>query len=97
MEQKLIEKTKEFCQSIEELKQLWMDYVKQQNEVDLDGKYITMWDGSGERMRKITHHDDCVYVVDVFGNAWPFDTDTGPETLVELYDVVFVRNRLSED
>lgn len=97
MKQKLIEKTKQIRQSFDELKQLWMDYVKQQGEVELDGSYITMWDGCGERMRKLTYHDDCVYVVDVFGNGWDFSTDIGPETLIELHDVVFVRNASSEE
>lgn len=97
MKQKLIEKTRQLCQSADELKELWMDYVRQQGDVDLDGHCITMWDGCSERMSRLTHHDGCVYIVDVFGNEWDFSTDVGPETLIELYDAVFMRNASSEE
>lgn len=95
MKQKLIEKTTQLCNNAEQLKELWMDYVRQQGEVDLDGHYITMWDGSGERMSRLTHHDGSVCIVDVFGNEWDFSTDVGPETLIELHDVVFVAMKSS--
>lgn len=95
MKQKLIEKTKQFCRSFDELKELWIDYVRQQGEVDLGGHYIIMWDGCGERMSRLTHHDGSVYIVDVFGNEWDFSTDAGPETIIELHDVVFVTMKSS--
>lgn len=97
MKQKLIEKTTQLCNNAEQLKELWMDYVRQQGEVDLDGRYITMWDGSGERMSRLTHHDGCVYVVDIFGCEWDFSMDVGPETLIELHDVVFADKSSSEE
>ena len=95
MEKKLIEKTTQLCDSAEQLKELWMEYVRQQGEVDLGGHYVTMYDGSGEHMQKLTHHDGCVYIVDVYGNEWDFSTDVGPETLIELHDVVLVAMKSS--
>lgn len=93
METKLIEKTAQLCDSIKELKRLWMDYVREQGEVSLGGHCITMLDGSSERMEKLTHHDGEVFIVDCFGNEWNFELDTDPETLIELHDVVFVAMR----
>lgn len=95
MEKKLIEKTSQLCDSVKELKQLWMDYVRERGEVPLGGHCITMWDGCSEWMEKLTHHDGEVFIVDCFGNEWNFESDTGPETLIELYDVVFVAMKQS--
>ena len=90
MEKKLIEKTSQLCDDAKELKPLWMDYVRERGEVPLGGHCITMCDGCCERMEKLTHHDGEVFIVDSFGNEWSFESDTGPETLIELKDVVFV-------
>ena len=90
MEKKLIEKTEQLCDNVKGLKQLWMDYVRERGEVPLGGHCITMYDGCSERMEKLTHHDGEVFIVDHFGCEWNFESDTGPETLIELYEVVFV-------
>lgn len=90
MKQELIQKTTEFINHGKKLKQLWMDYVRQEGEISLGGHCITMWDGCSERMEKLTHHDGEVFIVDHFGNEWNFESDTGLETLIELYEVVFV-------
>ena len=84
------------CQG-KELKHLWMEYVKEKGEVKLGGFYITMWDGAGERMDKLTYHDGKVFIVDVFGNEFSFEDDTSLESLVELYDFMFVKNQPSEE
>ena len=89
--------TEDFLSQSKELKRLWMEYVKEKGEVKLDGCYVTMWDGAGERMDKLEYRDGKVFIVDVFGGEYSFEDDTSLESLVELYDFMFVKNQSSEE
>ena len=98
MKKELIKQiTEEYLFQSKELKRLWMEYVKEKGEIELCGFYITMWDGAGERMDRLTYHDGEVFIVDVFGGEYSFEHCTGLEALVELYDFMFVKNQLSEE
>lgn len=98
MKKELIKQiTEEYLSQSKELKRLWMEYVKEKKEVKLNGLYVTMWDGAGERMDRLTYHDGEVFIVDVFGGEFSFENDTGLEALVELYDFMFVKNQSSEE
>lgn len=98
MKKELIKQvTEEYLSQSKELKHLWMEYVKEQGEVKLKGFYITMWDGAGEQMDKLVYHDGEVFIVDIFGNEYSFERDTGLEAIIELYDFMFVKNQLSEE
>lgn len=89
--------TEDFLSQAKELKRLWMEYVKEQSEVKMNGFYITMWDGAGERMDKLTYNDGKVFIVDMFGGEYSFEDETCFESLVELYDFMFVKNQPSEE
>lgn len=89
--------TEDYLSQYKELKRLWMEYVKKKGEVKLGGLFVTMWDGSGERMDKLVYHDGELFIVDVFGSEYNFEHDTGLEALVELYDFMFVKNQSSEE
>lgn len=98
MKKELIKQvSEEYLSQYKELKRLWMEYVKEKGEVKLGGFYITMWDGAGERMDRLTYHDGEVFIVDVFGGEYSFEHCTGLEALVELYDFMFVKNQSSEE
>lgn len=98
MKKELIKQvSEEFHSQSKELKRLWMEYVKEKGDIKLGGFYITMWDGAGERMDRLTYHDGEVFIVDVFGGEYSFEHCTGLEALVELYDFMFVKNQLSEE
>ena len=98
MKKELIKQvSEEFHSQSKELKRLWMEYVKEKGDIKLGGFYITMWDGAGERMDRLTYHDGEVFIVDVFGGEYSFEHCTGLETLVELYDFMFVKNQSSEE
>lgn len=89
--------TEDYLSQSKELKRLWMEYVKEKGEIKLNGFYVTMWDGAGERMDRLTYHHGEVFIVDVFGGEFSFENDTGLEALVELYDFIFVKNQSSEE
>ena len=98
MKKELIKQiTEEYLSQSKELKRLWMEYVKEKKEIKLNGFYVTMWDGAGERMDRLTYHDCEVFIVDVFGGEYNFEHCTGLEALVELYDFMFVKNQSSEE
>ena len=87
----------EYLSQSKEMKRLWMEYVKEKKEIKLNGLYVTMWDGCGERMSKLTYHDGEVFIVDVFGGEYNFEHGIGLEALAELYDFMFVKNQSSEE
>ena len=80
----------------DELIELWQDYVKLEGEVSLGGSYFSMWDGSGERMDKLTYHDGVVFIVDVFGLEYDFKTFASFECLHELYDIILAKKAFEE-
>ena len=84
-------KTLELCVVRNDLKQMWMDYVKQKGVVQLDGACITIFNGASERMEKLEYNCGVVEIVDVFGNRYDFAEDAGLETLLELHDVVLTK------
>ena len=84
-------KTLELCVVRNELKEMWMDYVKQKGVIPLDGESITMWDGASTRMDRLEYESGIVYIVDIYGNSYNFAEDTGLETLLELHDVVLTK------
>ena len=95
MKHQLIEKTNALCSDAEELKELWTEYVMQQGEVPLGGGFLTMWDGSGERMDKMFYRDGEVFIKDVFGNEYDFNADSGFETLTDLHDILLIKKASS--
>lgn len=98
MKKELIRQVSEdYISQSKELKRLWMEYVKEKKEIKLNGLYVTMWDGAGERMDRLTYHDGEVLIVDVFGSEYSFEDDAGFEALAELYDFMFVDNQSSEE
>ena len=90
------QKTVELINLRDELKELWMEYVKLEGEVPLGGAYLTMWDGSGERMDKMFYRDGEVFIKDVFGNEYDFKSDTDFESLVDLYDIILTKQSFEE-
>lgn len=98
MKKELIRQVSEdYISQSKELKRLWMEYVKEKKEIKLNGLYVTMWDGAGERMDRLTYHDGEVFIVDVFGGEYSFEEDTGFEALAELYYFMFVDNQSPEE
>jgi hypothetical protein len=98
MKKELIRQVSEdYISQSKELKRLWMEYVKEKKEIKLNGLYVTMWDGAGERMDRLTYHDGEVIIVDVFGSEYSFEDDAGFEALAELYYFMFVDNQSSEE
>ena len=91
-----MQKTEELFSLRNELKELWMEYVKLEGEVPLGGAFLTMWDGSGERMDKMFYRDGEVFIKDVFGNEYDFNSDTDFESLVDLYDIILTKQSSEE-
>lgn len=96
MKKQLMQKTEELFSLRNELKELWMEYVKLEGEVPLGGAFLTMWDGSGERMDKMFYRDGEVFIKDVFGNEYDFNSDTDFESLVDLYDIILTKQSSEE-
>ena len=87
----LIRKTLELCVVRNELKEMWMDYVKQKGVIPLRGESISMWDGASMRMDRLECESGIVYIVDIYGNSYNFAENIGLETLLELHDVVLTK------
>lgn len=91
MKEEIKNLTMEMYDQIHQLRELWISYIKFKGEIELNGEYLTMWDGACERMKKIVSKPEGVFIVDVNDNEYQFIGDTGIDTLFELLDIVFVQ------
>lgn len=90
MEEKIKQNTLSLYDMFNELRDQWISYVKEKGEIELAGApEITMWDGCSERMKKLVCRDDEAFIVDWYGNEYLLSVDAGPNTFLELCDVVF--------